>query len=365
MRTTRTRLTRTAVCATVLCAVVAAQAAAGADTTQTLPARPFAVSTATQTNPDDITKLGGAIFVSFQNGVGPEGQPGPLGANSTVAEYGPDGFQIDSFSITGRVDGLTADASRHRIIATANEDLNSSLWVIRPGAPPADRLVQYTYDPSPAETIGTQPAAGGTDSISIKNGRIFLAHSNPATPSSAAVYEAHLDATTHIAHLDPVFADNATAIDAVTGKPVTLALTDPDSNRVFSHLAPRFGGELAQVSQADGEIIFLKSPGGVLSTLTRLSLLNPTGTTPPPVDDVVVATADRGTLYVTDNGAGTVTALLTDGLPAGTIFAAEASDTGTPFVATLNLKTGRLTPFGNTFTNPKGLLFVPAPHDRS
>jgi hypothetical protein len=45
------------------------------------------------------------------------------------------------------------------------------------------------------------------------------------------------------------------------------------------------------------------------------------------------------------------------------VFAAEASDHGTPFLGTLDLNTGKLTALGNTFGNPKGLLFVPSGHE--
>ena len=42
--------------------------------------------------PDDITSLGGDIFVAFQNGVGPQGQASPTGdKDSTVVELQPPG----------------------------------------------------------------------------------------------------------------------------------------------------------------------------------------------------------------------------------------------------------------------------------
>jgi hypothetical protein len=224
-------------------------------------------------------------------------------------------------------------------------------------------VVQYAYDPSPAQPNSSPPppTAGGTDSIAISHGHIFVTHSNPAQASSPATYEVTLDPGSHVAHLRPVFADNATATDAVTNQKVTLALTDPDSNRAMPSASPRFAGQLAQVAQADGEVIFVHRPTGAAPPLTRLSLSNSgSPSSHPPVDDIAVATADRGTLYVTDPKAGTVTALSTAGLPVGTVFAAEASDAKTPLVGTLDLATGVITPLGNTFTNPHGLLFVPS-----
>jgi hypothetical protein len=57
-----------------------------------------------------------------------------------------------------------------------------------------------------------------------------------------------------------------------------------------------------------------------------------------------------------------VSALSTAGLPAGTVFAAEARDTKA-LVGTLDLATGGITPLGNSFSDPHGLLFVPSHGD--
>ena len=337
---------------------ISGQAVAATPHPKTLPAHTFASATKSTTDPDDITLLHGHVFVAFQNGVGSDGTAGPLGPNSTIVEYRTDGAIVRTFALKGKVDGLTADPRQGRLIVTVNEDLNSSLYVLRPGDDPSTQVVHYSYDPSPAEG---HPAAGGTDSIAISDGDIFLAHSNPALAGSAATYEVGLDPRTRVAHLRPVFADNSTATDAVTKQKVTLALTDPDSNRVLPSASPRFAHQLAQVSQADGEIVFVDRHGHPDPMLTRLDLANRGApSSHPPVDDVTVATADRGTLYVTDPTAGKVTALATAGLPRGTVFAAEASDTSTPLVGTLDLATGVITPLGNTFSNPHGLLFVPA-----
>ncbi len=338
-------------------------ASAAPTTPKTLPHHTFASATTSTTNPDDITLLAGHLFVGFQNGIGPDGTPGPLGPKSTVVEYRADGSVAHTFSLVGKVDGLTADPQHNRLIVTVNEDLNSSLYVLRPDDDPSTQVVHYSYDPSPAEANPTPPpsSAGGTDSIAISNGHIFLAHSNPAKASSAATYEVSLDPGARVAHLRSVFTDDATATDATTGKKVTLGLTDPDSNRFLPSASPRFAGQLAQVSQADGEVVFVDRPGSSDRTLTSLNLSNHgSPSSHPPVDDVAVATSNKGTLYVTDPTSGTITALSTAGLPAGTVFAAEASDTNTPLVGTLDLATGVITPLGNTFTNPHGLLFVPS-----
>jgi hypothetical protein len=340
-------------------------ASAASTRPNTLPAHTFASATASATQPDDITLMEGHIFVGFANGIAPDGTPGPLGSKSTVVEYRTDGTVAHTFSLTGKVDGLTADPQDGRLIVTVNEDLNSSLYVVRPDADPPGQVVHYSYDPSPAEPNSSPPpsTAGGTDSIAISHGHIFVTHSNPGQASSAATYEADLEPDSHIAHLRPVFADNATATDAVTKQKVTLGLTDPDSNRFLPSYSPRFAGQLVQVAQADGQVVFVDHATTPSPGLTRLNLRNsPASSAPPPVDDIAVATAEQGTLYVTDP-TGTITALSTAGLPAGTVFAAEAKDTGTPLLGTLDLATGVITPLGNTFTNPHGLLFVPSHPD--
>jgi hypothetical protein len=66
---------------------------------------------------------------------------------------------------------------------------------------------------------------------------------------------------------------------------------------------------LAQVSQADGQIVLVDHPDRPDPALTRLNLANRGApSSRPPVDDITVATADQGTLYVTDPTAGKVTA---------------------------------------------------------
>src|SRR5579875_3769148 len=51
----------------------------GARLTHPTPKGPKALS-----QPDDITDLGGHLFVGFQNGVGPQGQPSPTGNLDTT-----------------------------------------------------------------------------------------------------------------------------------------------------------------------------------------------------------------------------------------------------------------------------------------
>jgi len=124
--------------------------AAGAQAAGPVAPPGFTVSTfasgGSLTKPDDVTLLGGNVYVTYQNGVGSKGEPSPTGTTaSTVVEYSPAGARLASWSLTGKCDGLSADTADNRLVATVNEDGNSSLFVIHPGsATPA----HYTYSPA-------------------------------------------------------------------------------------------------------------------------------------------------------------------------------------------------------------------------
>ena len=337
----------------------ATAAAAPAGSAVTVPAgyhaTVFATAPANTKGPDDITKLGDHLFVAYQNGVGSKGEPSPTGnTKSTIVEYTQRGQVVASWSVVGKVDGLGADPWRHRVIATVNEDGNSSLYTVTPDRHAhgdADDVKHYTFTKNPL------PHGGGTDSVVVRNGVIFITASAPAadangtTFSGPALYTADLDNDT--AALTPVLHDNSTATDAVTGKKVTLNLSDPDSSEVVPHAAPRFGGDLLLDSQGDGQLIFLRNPGHAHQQATVLNLSTQ-------VDDSAFApTADDTTFYVVDSGKNEIIAI-TGPFHRGEMFASVPSDsTAIPGnLATVNTSTGAVTPFGSGFTNPKGLLFV-------
>ena len=89
------------------------------------------------TGADDITSLGRDVFIGWQNGVGPKGEPNSTTGqtNSRLVEYSSSGKQIASWELAGRIDGVGGDPSGHRVIASVNEDGNSSLYMITPSAP--------------------------------------------------------------------------------------------------------------------------------------------------------------------------------------------------------------------------------------
>jgi hypothetical protein len=253
-------------------------------------------------NPDDITFLDGHIFVGFQNGVGPQGQASPTGnKNSTVVEFNLRGRAVDQWDIVGKCDGLTADRLTGQLIATVNEDANSSVYLIDPAS---GRSGHYRYN-------RPLPHKGGTDAIEIYRGMVLISASAPGTtgkpapqPNYPAVYRVVFNRRTRVATVRPLFYDESAARVANTnspdrGKTVRLALTDPDSNEVVPAFAARFGGQFMLTSQGDEEQIFVNQAGRARQSLSVLKLAAS-------VDDTTWPTGPRGAIYTTDNGNNTI-----------------------------------------------------------
>ena len=313
--------------------------------------------------PDDIVALGGNIFVGFQNGIGSQGEPSGSGnLDSTLVEFTPSGSVVKQWDMVGKIDGMGADSATGRVFATVNEDSNSSLYVESGGT-----ATHYTYAKSPL------PHMGGTDAVSVYNGKILISASAPGTggkaPKSApAVYVATLNAANKTASLAPFFADNATATavnGSSAGKTFTLALTDPDSNTIVPSSSPKFAGDFMLNSQGDQELIFTGATGTSLQVLKI----------PTPVDDTAWATSASGSLWVTDSSADTVD-VITGPFKVGTAYtaitpcnanaapavcpASSAPQYGPNSLGTINLVTGALSKvtYSGALT-PKGMVFVP------
>jgi hypothetical protein len=315
-----------------------------------------AAKTESLTQPDDIVTLGGNLYVGFQNGVGPQGEVAPSGnLDSTLVEFTPAGSVVKQWDVTGKIDGMGADSAAGQVIATVNEDSKSSLYTVSGGT-----VTHYTYTPA------SLPNLGGTDAVSVFNGKILISASAPGTsgkaPASApAVFAVMLNAGAKTAAVAPFFADNATAtgVNAPNaGKKVTLALTDPDSNLVVPSSSPEFAGDFMLNSQGDEELIFSGASG---QNLQVLKLSNS-------VDDTAWATSATGTLYTTDSGADTVDAI-TGSFTPGTAYTAVTPCNANSAASTcstlntlgmINLKTGAV---GNVVVTgpvqPKGMIFVP------
>lgn len=316
---------------------------------------------------DDITQLGDHLFVVFQNGVGAQGEPSTSGnLDSTVVELRLGGGVLDQWDVAGRTDGIGADAALDGVIVTVNEDGNTSLYVIRPDAPSVGQVTHYDYD---AGLIH----GGGTDSVSVIDGRIYISASNPGTstvsaPSASfpAVYSVKLVHSTLTAALTPVFYDEDPASVANLGDPkfgtlTNLALTDPDSTEVVPSSSPRFGGDLILDSQGDQQQIYVNHPGTRHQTLSVLALSQS-------VDDTAWVTSTRGRLFSTDSAQNSVD-VVTGPFSVGQAFVgvtpcnANSATATCPanYLATLDLSSGAVTPVALTGAAyaPKGaLVFV-------
>jgi hypothetical protein len=310
--------------------------------------------------PDDIAALGGHLYVGFQNNLGPQGEVAGSGnLDSTLVELTPTGSIVKQWDVKGKIDGMGADPATGRVIATVNEDSKSSLYVESGGT-----ITHYTYTQSPL------PHMGGTDAVSVYNGKILISASAPGTSGTApkdaaAVYVVTLNAAAKTAAVAPFFAINAkaTAVNGTNaGKTVTLALTDPDSNMAMPSSSPKFAGDFMLNSQGDKQLIF-SGPSG--QSLQVLNINNA-------VDDSAVATSASGTLYMTDSSADTVVAL-TGPFKPGTVYTAIAPCNANNAPATcpnppawppnslgaINLTTGAVTVAYHGPITPKGMVFVP------
>jgi hypothetical protein len=318
--------------------------------------------------PDDITALGRDIFVGFQNGVGPQGEASPTGnLDSTVVEFNSWGRAVAQWDIAGKCDGLTADPFTGRLIATVNEDANSSVYLIDPQR--GTKPVHYQFSQP-------LPSQGGTDAISVYHGSVLISASAPGTtglgapqPAYPAVYRVVFEAKTHVASVTPLFFDEATAAVANSGaggKTQKLALTDPDSNEVVPPYAARFAGDFMLTSQGDEEQIFVH----VARHRQTLSVLNLSDS----VDDTAWPAGRGGAIYATDSANATIYKV-TGAFHAGSVFVVDtpcgANDApgtcpgpGFPanYLGQLSPWTGAITPVhltGPAFTPQGGLLFLP------
>jgi hypothetical protein len=326
------------------------------------------------TKPDDITRLGNHIFVGFQNGVGPQGQASSDGnLDSTVVELKMSGAPVAQWDVQGKTDGVTADPLTGKVIATVNEDANSSLYIIAPNAAANHQVTQFAYN----EPL---PHMGGTDAISIYNGQIFISASAPGTtgapapqPTYPAVYSVVLDPATRIATVTPLFYAESTATAANIGlgfgQTVTLALTDPDSTGVVPAGA-RFGGDLMLTSQGDLEQIYVHDAGSPSQSLKVLTLSQA-------VDDTAWPTSTRGVLYSTDSTNDSIDTLRGPFFPSRPMVAATpcGANSAPPtcpapptypanYLGILNPLTGDITAVtvvGAAYVPQGGLVFVPTP----
>ena len=317
-------------------------------------------------SPDDITMLDGHLFTGFQNGIGPQGQAAPDGnRDSTIVEFTLSGAFVRQWDVRGKCDGLTANRRTGLLVATVNEDANSSLYTIRPST---GQVVHYSY-------YKPLPHNGGTDAISFDNGLMLISASAPGTTGAAApqpyypaVYVVTLDRPAHLAYFHALFygESHATAANGPhSGHPVKLGLTDPDSNEVVPSFEPRFAGDFMLTSQGDKEQIYVSDPGTKHQHLWVLDLSQS-------VDDTAWSTSWHGAFYATSTGDDTVVVINGSFWP-GTAFVsvtpcdannapATCPGPGFPdnYLGQLNMYTGHISPVSvrGAALHGQGMIFV-------
>jgi len=320
--------------------------------------------------PDDITRVGGDLFTTFQNGVGPQGQAATDGnRDSTIVEFTLAGVPVNQWDLRGKCDGLTANPATGLVVATIDEDANSSLYTIDSFT---NTVTHYRYNKSPL------PHNGGTDAIEFYNGLMLISASAPGTVGAAApqpyypgVYIVTLDPANQVAYVKPLFYDEADATAANgphAGHTVRLGLTDPDSNEDVPFNAPRFAGDFMLTSQGDKEQIFVQGAGTPLQHLWVLHISNS-------VDDTAWASAPYGAFYAASHDLDAIDRISAAVWSVGTVLVAvtpcDANNApatcpapGFPpnYLGSENMFTGQLTPLPVTGAKaePQGMIFVPA-----
>ena len=204
----------------------------------------------------------GDVFVAFQNGVGPQGQASASGQPRQHDRRVLLGRRkLRQWDIAGKCDGLTADPQTGKLIATVNEDANSSVYLIDPLGPTVP--VHYHYDiAAPAERRHRRDLGLRRDD---PDQRVRARHDRRCGAAGLLPggLPGRLPSAGHVAHISPLFYDEALARGATLGNPyfptrIQLALTDPDSNevvpiyahalrrRLHAHQPGRSGADLRQ-----------------------------------------------------------------------------------------------------------------------
>jgi len=116
-------------------------------------------------------------------------------------------------------------------------------------------------------------------------------------------------------------------------------------------------GNIVLDSQGDQELIFVSNPGSSSQRVLHLPLsyMTPSGPMAVETDDTAFVTSTEGFILFADKGLNTVYKLSKKAFVPGTAF--TAADGG-PFVGTLDLTTGVVTPIVTGLKGPGGMMFV-------
>jgi hypothetical protein len=296
----------------------------------------FAKAPAGLSAPDSVAVLGDHVFVGYGDGHLPDGSDG---LNSQVVEFRMDGSVVYTYTVPGHNDGLKVDPITHRLWALQNEDANANLVIID-----AETHRQHLY------TFGPTLHGGGYDDLVFSGCKVYISASNPANnPNTGpAIVSVHLEGD--LVDVEPVLAGDASSIDIPTDATVTLNLQDPDSMTIDPL------GNLVLDSQGDQELIIVSNPGEHQRVLhLPLSYLKSGVPTAVEVDDTAFVTSTEGFILFADKGLNTVFALTRNAFAPGTAY--TAADGG-PFVGTLEMTSGVVTPIVTGLSGPGGMVFV-------
>jgi hypothetical protein len=297
----------------------------------------FATAPKGLSGPDSIAVRRDHVFVGYGDGNAPDGSDGK---STQIVEYSMNGMVEHTYTVKGHSDGLKVDPSTQLLWALQNEDANANLVIIDPET---HQQTLYTFGPT--------LHGGGYDDLVFRGCKVYISASNPANnPNTGpAVVSARLDG--NYVDVKPVLAGDAGAIDIPTDATVKLNLLDPDSMT----LDPQ--GNIVLDSQGDQELIIVSDPGSLRQRVLHLPLSYETssGSVRVEVDDTAFVTSTEGFILFADKGLNKVFSLKKKAFAPG---AAYTAADGGPFVGTIDLTTGVITPIVTGLKGPGGLVFV-------
>jgi hypothetical protein len=299
----------------------------------------FATAPTGLSAPDSIALFGSDVFVGYGDGHAPDGSDG---LPSQVVEYDMSGNVEHIYQVHGHNDGLKVDPRTNTLWALQNEDANANLTIIDPHSG-HQQTFQFA---SPA------PHGGGYDDIVFRGCNVFLSASNPANnPNTGPAIVSPRFTSKGTVTVTSVLAGTASAIDIPTDATIQLNLQDPDS------MTLDLVGDIVLDSQADQELIVVANPGEPTQQAYRLPLTYQGGSGPQAVetDDTAFVTSTEGFILFADKGLNTVFQLSKKAFAPNAVY--TAADGG-PFVGTLDMTTGVITPIVTGLQNPGGLVFV-------
>jgi hypothetical protein len=297
----------------------------------------FATAPAGLSAPDSIAVLNNHVFVGYGDGNAPDGSDGK---STQVVEYSMAGAVLHTYTVPGHNDGLKVDPNTKLLWALQNEDANANLVIINTQT---HQQEEYTFGPT--------LHGGGYDDLVFRDCKVYISASNPANNPNTGPGIVSAKLVGAMVDVEPVLAGEASAIDIPTDATIKLNLQDPDSMT----LDPL--GNIVLDSQGDQELIIVSHPSLSDQRVLRLPLsyLTPGGPMPVETDDTAFVTSSEGFLLFADKGLNEVFTLSKNGFAPGSAY--TAADGG-PFVGTLDLTTGVVTPIVTGLSGPGGMVFV-------